>query len=120
MDILLTNGDHGVDSRGLPRQIAGEELLVQQALIYLSVPKGSFPYDPTLGSELFRLQPDTEENLSRAALSYAQEALAPLAGIQATNAKAYWQTPEVLSLTFTLTLEGSPAKQTTVEVTQSR
>ena len=120
MDILLEHGDHAVDFRGLPRRIQGEELLVQQALIYLSVPKGSFPYDPTLGSELFRLQPDTEENLARGALSYAQEALSSLPRVRVTSAQARWQTPEVLSLTFGLTLEGNPTKQTTVEVKQSR
>lgn len=80
MDTMLAGGDQYRDARGLPAAITGIQELIQRALIRLTVRKGSFALDPELGSELRRLRGGPSEALDRAALSYAQEALAPLSG----------------------------------------
>lgn len=81
MDTLLVNGDHGLDSRGLPAVVTGDRELIQRALVRLSVRKGSLGGAPTLGSELHRLRGARAEHLDRLALSYVQEALAAMAGV---------------------------------------
>lgn len=78
MDTLLANGDQFTDSRGLPVPLEGDGELIQRALIRLSVKRGSFREDPTLGSQLHKLQGGGTDTLNRLALSYVQDALAPL------------------------------------------
>lgn len=78
MDTLILSGDHAVDGRGLPIAVTGIRELVQRAMIRLAVKKGSFAPDPGLGSELFRLGSKSGETRDRVALSYVQEALAPI------------------------------------------
>lgn len=78
MDTLLSGGDHGVDSRGIPREITGAEELMQRALLRLAVCRGSWFADPDFGSELYRLPPADTETTRRLALSYVREALLPL------------------------------------------
>ena len=81
MDTLLVHGDHYRDSRGLPTVIYDLQELVQRALIRLSLKKGNFILDPALGSELHRLPLAVSLANNRAALSFAQEALRPMAGL---------------------------------------
>lgn len=78
MDTLLVGGDHALDGRGLPVAVTGERELIQRALIRLSVRRGAFAPDPALGSELYKLSGARSDLLERLALSYAQEALAPM------------------------------------------
>lgn len=78
MDTLIASGDHAVDGRGLPVAVDGIRELVQRAMIRLAVKKGSFALDPGLGSELYRLGGERRDTRDRVALSYVQEALAPL------------------------------------------
>ena len=78
MDTLLFQGDHATDARGIPRPVSGAEELLQRALLRLGIRRGSFGYDPELGSELFRIAQDTSAATNRAAQSYVQEALIPL------------------------------------------
>lgn len=52
MDLLLKNGELETDVNGYPVQIHGIDEAVQRAEIVLSIEKGSFIYDETLGSEL--------------------------------------------------------------------
>ncbi len=75
MDTLLENGTHALDERGLPITITGLRALIQRLLIRLSVRKGSFLPDPSLGSELYRLPCSAGEQNNRLALHYAQQAL---------------------------------------------
>lgn len=81
MDTLLVGGDHCTDARGLPIKIDGDRETVQRALIRLSVRRGALPAEPGLGSELYKLRGARGELLDRLALSYVQEALAPMAGV---------------------------------------
>ena len=78
MDTLLSYGDHATDARGIPIPISGPEELVQRALLRLGIRRGSFEYDRSLGSELYRLSRDISSATRRAAQSYVQEALIPL------------------------------------------
>lgn len=77
MDILLENGTYALDERGLPITVTGLRACIQRLLIRLSVRKGCFLPDPTLGSELYRLPVSGGEQTNRLALHYAQQALLP-------------------------------------------
>lgn len=85
MDTLLVRGDHFLDGRGLPVTLTGSAELIQRALIRLSVRRGSFSLDPSLGSELHRLPGARLDIMERLALSYAQEALLPMAGVSVSQ-----------------------------------
>lgn len=54
-DTLISDGDFSISDSGLPIQISGVDALIQSAIIRLSIKKGSFIYDPALGSELLSL-----------------------------------------------------------------
>ncbi|HAN43835.1 MAG TPA: hypothetical protein DCP97_00445 [Ruminococcaceae bacterium] len=78
MDTYLINGDHAKDSRGMPCAASAEQELLQRAMISLAVKKGSFKYNPNLGSELYRLRQCPAGTLNAAALGYAAEALSSI------------------------------------------
>ena len=78
LDILLKNGDHATDPRGLPVILTETDEQLQRALLRLCIRRGSFAYDKTLGSELYRLSGGEGEGTNRTAQSYIQEALLPL------------------------------------------
>ena len=61
MDTALAGGDFSLGANGLPRGISGEEELLQRAAIRLRVPLGRFAFQPTLGSRLYTLRPETED-----------------------------------------------------------
>ena len=48
MDILLHHGDHARNAQGFLEEVAGAPDYIQQAMIRLSVPQGSFALDKTL------------------------------------------------------------------------
>ena len=102
MDILLKNGDHARDGRGLPRQLEGLSEYLQQALIRLSVRKGSLARDPDLGSELYRLATARTEWRDRLAMSYAQEALAPIRELTVLSARCGRAGADVLTVAVEL------------------
>ncbi|WP_283610149.1 GPW/gp25 family protein [Faecalispora anaeroviscerum] len=77
MDIRLDQGDFAVGSNGLPDSVSGKEELLQRALIRLSVPRGSFSYDPELGSRLHTLVL-TGTDLNTRARELTEEALSAM------------------------------------------
>lgn len=116
MDTMLRGGDHVVGTQGVLLSVTGQEELLQRAMLRLSIPRGSFPLDPLLGSEFFRLGQLTPPARNRAALSYAKEALASLPQVEVRAVDCQQPAPETLALTLSLVLN----QQTTqVEVTQS-
>ena len=86
MDTLIRGGDFFTGENGLPVVITGDEELLQQALIYLSVPKGAFVHDSSLGSRFQELIPAPQEVMDSTALMFAREALALARGIHAVSA----------------------------------
>lgn len=85
MDTALKNGDFLPDSNGRPKQIGGEQELLQRAAIRLKIPLGSFVYDPQLGSRLHELKPG-DSGLNARALTMAQEALRSLPQVTVESA----------------------------------
>ena len=57
MELKIRNGDYIADGIGGERRADGAEALLERALFRLSVRRGSFPFLPELGSELYRLGP---------------------------------------------------------------
>lgn len=86
MDTLLENGDMKRGAHGMPELAGGARELVQRAMIRLSVRRGSFAPDSTLGSELYTLGALPARGLDAAALNLVRQALLPLAGVTVTGA----------------------------------
>lgn len=79
MDTKLYQGDLAADSRGLPFFVDGPRELLQQALIRLSVQKGSFALDEELGSELRNLRKVRRQDRKKEALILVKRALREMA-----------------------------------------
>lgn len=56
MDLKLENGDIATETNGSPVKVYGIDELIQQAVICITVPKGSYIYDRNLGSQCHRLK----------------------------------------------------------------
>ncbi len=110
MDTLLYNGDFARDGRGFPIPCSGIRELLQQALIRLTVQKGSFVYDPQLGSRLSSLK-NTTRNIEARALELVREALLDLPQLipEGVTVRAQ-QGGENLFLTVRLNLEGQSSQ----------
>lgn len=80
MDIRLDQGDFAVGGNGLPCSVSGKEELLQRAFICLTIPRGSFSYDPQLGSRLHTLVLSGAD-LSARARELVEEALAAVPGV---------------------------------------
>lgn len=85
---MLAGGDHFTDSRRIPVSITGERELIQRALLRLSIKKGSFKEDTSLGSELYKLKDFRGGDITRLAQSYAQEALLPMPEVSVSSVEA--------------------------------
>lgn len=73
---MVRDGDYVVDEKGGFRRAEGSQALLQRVLWKLSIPRGSFPPLPELGSELYQLsrcKPSQRESMAR---QYAAQALA--------------------------------------------
>ena len=57
MELMVRNGDYVSDGAGGFLRAEGTDELLQRVLWKLSIPRGSFPLLPALGSELHRLGP---------------------------------------------------------------
>ena len=80
MDTAISNGDFVCNSKGYPLTLTGYDELLQRVLIRLSVKKGSFVYDSSLGSRLYTLK-ISDINIKERALSLVQEALADISEV---------------------------------------
>ena len=84
--------------------------MLQRALIRLTVQKGSFVYDPDLGSRLSLLK-NTTRNMEARALELVQEALLELPQLTPVGVSIQpQQGGENLSLTVLLNLEGQSSQ----------
>ena len=78
MELMLRNGDYVPDGLGGFRRQEGREETLSKALFLLTVRRGSFPFLPELGSQLWKLSREKPSARRSAAIGYAQEALEPL------------------------------------------
>ena len=76
MELKIRNGDYIADGIGGERRADGAEALLERALFRLSVRRGSFPFLPELGSELYRLGHEKPSARAAAAKLYTAAALA--------------------------------------------
>lgn len=76
MSLLLHEGDYCADGCGGVQELTGAEAAAQRILFRLTVRRGSFPFMPELGSQLYRLGRESIQRREQAALQYVTEALA--------------------------------------------
>lgn len=84
MDTAINNGDFLLNSNSRPYLISQPEEIIQQVLIRLTVKKGSFIYDPSLGSKLYTLK-SSHGNIKNRVLSIVREALSPIPHVVVDN-----------------------------------
>lgn len=106
MDTMLQNGDFARGPGGLLRPIQGVLELTQRAMIRLTVRKGAFPLDDTLGSELYRLRDVKKPHWQETALLYAREALSPLPQVEVEGVSvAYSYENQAILLDYRLKID---------------
>lgn len=109
MDTWLFRGDHKRNEQGFVQEINGGMAKIQQAMIRLSVPKGSFALDEELGSKLEQLGKVSENQREELALEYAREAVLPVEGVEVTSVRCTQADFEQLVLEMTLEYSGEEA-----------
>ena len=76
MELMVRDGDYVSDERGDFRRAEGSDELLQRVLWKLSIPRGSFPLLPELGSRLHLLGRQKPSQRASLARQYAAQALA--------------------------------------------
>ena len=76
MELMVRDGDYLSDGAGGFRRSEGADELLQRVLWKLSIPRGSFPLLPRLGSGLYRLGRAKPSERLALARQYVAEALA--------------------------------------------
>ena len=94
MDTLLIAGDFATGLLGRPVSIQGIKELVQQCMIHLSVPRGSFALDKSLGSRLHTLPKASGAVLDRLAQEYMDEALEDIPQVQTLDVSCKYDPKE--------------------------
>ena len=87
MELLLKNGDYVPDGKGGFLRAEGTQALLQRVLWKLTVRRGSFPFLPDLGSQLYALlreKPSAWEGLAR---QYVVQALSGESGLTVRDVK---------------------------------
>lgn len=108
MELMVRDGDYVTDETGAFRRAEGSQELLQRVMWKLSIPRGSFPPLPELGSQLHQLgrcKPAQRESMAK---QYAAQALADEPELTVTAAEL--ETDGILRLYLewrgqTLTLE---------------
>lgn len=75
MELLIQNGDYVPDGKGGFQRAEGSAELLQRVLFKLTARRGSFPFLPNLGSQLYRLTREKPSALPSLARQYAAQAL---------------------------------------------
>ncbi len=107
MDTALNNGDLFLDkTTGSFKTISGAAELLQRAMISLTVRKGSFYLDPSLGSELYKLRRTPKASLESEAARLVREALLPLPEVTVNSLTCSVIDRDKLWLTLELSASG--------------
>lgn len=85
MELFLNDGDYVSDGQGGFVRVEGSAEVLQRALFQLSVRRGSFPFLPDLGSDLYLLNREKASNWAMLAEQYASEALADESDLSVTG-----------------------------------
>ena len=101
MELKIRNGDYIADGIGGERRADGAEALLERALFRLSVRRGSFPFLPELGSELYRL--------GHEAKLYTAAALAEETALTVEDVELTEREDGVMALRVLLTADGESA-----------
>ena len=112
MELKLRNGDYCADGIGGEVRAAGTEALLERALFRLSVRRGSFPFLPTLGSELYRLMGEKPSERETAARQYAAAALEEESALTVERVELAEGGDGVMKLCVLLTADGERAEVT--------
>lgn len=75
MELFIHNGDYVPDGKGGFRRAEGSDELLQRVLFKLTARRGSFPFLPNLGSQLYRLTREKPSALPSLARQFAAQAL---------------------------------------------
>lgn len=89
MELFIQNGDYVPDGKGGFQRAQGTTELLQRALFRLAARRGSFPFLPELGSELYRLptqKPSAWESFAR---QYAAQALQDEEALTVSGVRVY-------------------------------
>ena len=107
MELKIRNGDYIADGIGGERRADGAEALLERALFRLSVQRGSFPFLPELGSELYRLRKPSAR--AAAAKLYTAAALAEETALTVEDVELTERGDGVMALRVLLTADGESA-----------
>lgn len=87
MELMVRDGDYVTDETGGLRRAEGSQELLQRVLWKLSIPRGSFPPLPELGSQLHLLGRCKSAQRESMARQYAAQALADEPELTVTGAE---------------------------------
>ena len=76
MELMVRDGDYVSNETGGYRRAEGSDELRQRVLWKLSIPRGSFPFLPELGSQLYQLGRSRPAQRKALAQQYVVQALA--------------------------------------------
>lgn len=96
---------YGIDEEKR-NHIAG---ILELVLNRLRIKKGSFPLDPNLGSELYKLCGINGNKLIPKALTYVKEALASMSEVTVTEVYTS-QKSDILELNIQMVIENTPVE----------
>ena len=108
MELKIRNGDYIADGIGGERRADGAEALLERALFRLSVRRGSFPFLPELGSELYRLGHE-KPSARAAAAKLSAAALAEETALTVEDVELTERGDGVMALRVLLTADGESA-----------
>ncbi|MBE6948495.1 MAG: hypothetical protein E7456_01490 [Ruminococcaceae bacterium] len=109
MELKLVNGDYVPNSPGSGFDTVNNlEEIIQRIMFRLTVPRGSFPLIPQLGSNLRRLYREKKSNRASAAYQYVREALADEAQVRVGNVSVS-EADEKLIMEVDLSISGEDA-----------
>ncbi len=111
MELMMKNGDYVPDGAGALRRVSGDEALLSRVLFKLSVRRGSFPFCPELGSELYRLGREKKSARELSARQFVAAALAD-ENVSVEDVRVTEGENGTLDVTLTLVHEGGSAQLT--------
>ncbi len=100
MELMVRDGDYLSDEAGRFRRVDGSDELLQRVLWKLSIPRGSFPLLPDLGSRLHQLSRSKLAQQGALARQYVSEALSTEPDLEVTNVMLEQDGTMAVSLTW--------------------